>query len=214
MCAGAGIVVFDINDSILLNKGIKLDHRVSIYTCEIIAIDHVITWLNRKDKSLYKNSNITIFTDSLSSVQSLKSGKSRTRPEILHNIIKSIKSLQNKNLQVSFGWISSHVGIIGNEIADQTAKTGSKSGEILNIKLSIKEMYHIVEQKVKQTFKGNILNPLQLKFQYFSNPTSLTVYSNIIQLDTVHTKLSIQLSRLGGETPKIKMCTLWAFRDV
>ena len=84
----------------------------------------MLTWLNRRDKSLYKNSNISIFTDSLSALQSLKSGKSRTQPEILHNILKSIKSLQNKNLQVSFGWIPSHVGIIGNEIADQTAKTG------------------------------------------------------------------------------------------
>ena len=78
--------------------------------------------------------------------------------------LKSIKSLQNKNLQVLFGWIPSHVGIIGNEIADQTAKTGSKSGKIRSIKLSIKEMYHIVEQKVKQTFKENILKTLQLKF--------------------------------------------------
>ena len=173
-CAGAGLVVLDINDSILLNKGIGLDHRVSIYPCEIIAIDHVLTWLNRWDKSLYKKSNISIFTDSLRALQSLKSGKSRTRPEILHNILKSIKSIQNKNLQVSFGWIPGHVGIIGNEIADQTAKTGSKSGEILNIKLSIKEMYHIVEQKVKQTFKENILKPLQVKFQYFS--TFLTLH--------------------------------------
>ena len=125
-CAGAGIVVFYINDAILLNKGIKFDHRVSIYTCEIIAIYHFLTWLNRRDKSVYNNSNITIFTDSRGALQSLKSGKSRTRPEILHSIFKFIKSLQNKNLEVSFGWIPSHVGIIGNETADQTAKTGSK----------------------------------------------------------------------------------------
>ena len=68
-------------------------------------------------------------------------------------------------------------------------------------------MYHIVEQKVKQTFKENILKPLQVKFQYFSNPLSLTVYSNIKQLDTVCTKLRLRVSRLGGETFPKSNCT-------
>ena len=95
-CAGVGLVVFDITDSILLNQGIKLDHRVSIYTCEIIAIDHVLTLLNRRDKSLYKNSNISFFTDSPTALQSLKSGKSHARPEILHNILKSINHFKVK----------------------------------------------------------------------------------------------------------------------
>lgn len=43
--AGAGIVIFSENNGILHIKGMKLDHKVSIYSFELSAIGIPMKWL-------------------------------------------------------------------------------------------------------------------------------------------------------------------------
>ena len=97
-----------------------------------------------------------------------------------------------------FVWFPSYVGIIGNEIADQTANNGSRSGEFIDMILSIKEMYHLIEQKIKLQFREVELKPYK-KYEYSVSPTSPTVYSSYRTRDTVYTKLRLKVNRLGAE---------------
>ena len=96
--AGAGIVIFDETDSVILKKGVSFDHRVSIYSCEISAINIVLEWLSNRSKDMFTSTNVTIFTDSLGTLQSLTSGKSHTRPEILNQIQTRIKVLAKSGI--------------------------------------------------------------------------------------------------------------------
>jgi len=70
-------------------------------------------------------SNITIYSDSLSALQCIQLGKSKSRPEILHQIMHYNNILRKNNTKITFIWIPSHVGILGNELADKFAKQGS-----------------------------------------------------------------------------------------
>ena len=66
--AGAGIVIFDETDSFIMRKGVSFDHRVSIHSCEISAINIVFEWLSNRSKEMFTSTNVTIFTDSLSTL--------------------------------------------------------------------------------------------------------------------------------------------------
>lgn len=60
--------------------------------------------------------DLVILTDSLLSIQSINSGRS-SRTEILHQIwYLAVK------LNATIAWIRSHIGIRGNDVADQAAK--------------------------------------------------------------------------------------------
>jgi len=59
-----------------------------------------------------------IFTDSLSTIDNLASSRSRSRPNLLSDVIDL---LHNINSQISVVWVPSHIGITGNERADRLA---------------------------------------------------------------------------------------------
>ena len=76
-----------------------------------------IEWLS---KSMMSDS--IIFSDSLSSVTSLRTGRSQERPNSLTKLIAKIDKLSHKPKIV---WIPSHVGISGNNKADYMAKVAT-----------------------------------------------------------------------------------------
>ncbi|GFW69213.1 putative RNA-directed DNA polymerase from transposon X-element [Trichonephila clavipes] len=93
----------------------------SIYTAELhalrIALEHI-------SLSCGKNS---LFTDSLSALQSIVSLHSSSHP-ILVYIIYALANHRKKK-DISFCWIPGHAGITGNELADTTARSATGSSE-------------------------------------------------------------------------------------
>jgi len=57
--------------------------------------------------------NIAIFSDSLSSLTAITTGKSLCRPNTLNEIYDVVDSM---NVEVKLIWIPSHLSIVGNEI--------------------------------------------------------------------------------------------------
>ena len=70
-----------------------------------------------------------IFTDSLSSLQALKSGKS-TRPDLTNSITLRLSELAKLGFNVVLEWVPAHVDIPGNEAADRLAKKALLETEI------------------------------------------------------------------------------------
>ena len=90
---------------------------MSIFTCELMAIFLSLMWLEE-----FKPNNVVVFVDSLSALQALKSNLFKVKNYLLYDNIFLYNQLVKLGSNVIFEWIPSHVGILGNEIADQTAK--------------------------------------------------------------------------------------------
>jgi hypothetical protein len=71
----------------------------------------------------YKNSNIYILSDSQSAIKALD--KHHITSKLVWDCRQSLMQLARHN-RVQLIWVPGHVGIVGNEMADQLAKTGSE----------------------------------------------------------------------------------------
>jgi len=95
---------------------------------------------------------IAIFSDSKSALESIKSEKSKLRPNLLLEIMESITKLDTN---ITLVWIPAHVGLIGNEIADQLAKSALQHSNIdLNIKFEARELYSMVDNYVLKCWQS------------------------------------------------------------
>ncbi|ELU05953.1 hypothetical protein CAPTEDRAFT_202466 [Capitella teleta] len=93
-----------------------LPAQMSIYTAELIAIEQALIFIETvKDEDQFN-----ICSDSLSSLTAL-SNCDITHPYLL-SILTKQNNLVRKGKKVVFIWCPSHVGILGNEVADRQAK--------------------------------------------------------------------------------------------
>ncbi|KAJ9578040.1 hypothetical protein L9F63_025100, partial [Diploptera punctata] len=67
----------------------------------------------------------SLFADSKVAIQAITSNQTPENETILE-CRKLLKYLNNQNKLIVFQWIPSHIGIVGNEIADGLAKKGTK----------------------------------------------------------------------------------------
>ena len=100
---------------------IKLNPILSVFTTELIAVEHA--WILRGGIQ-----NSVILTDSLSAIQALQNGKSRSRPDKVDNLLSLLNLASTVKFSISIEWIPAHVGIEGNESADMAAKEAMNTG--------------------------------------------------------------------------------------
>ncbi|XP_075233902.1 uncharacterized protein LOC142331734 [Lycorma delicatula] len=86
----------------------------SVFTAELLTINKALNIVNPKYR------NIFICSDSCSALQVLENFYSK-HPVVIE-IYNAIAELGNRNTEVNFCWVPSHVGIPGNEQADYAAK--------------------------------------------------------------------------------------------
>ena len=99
--------------------------------------------------------NYVIFTDSLSSLQALKSGKS-TRPDLTNSITLRLSELAKLGFNVVLEWVAAHVDIPGNEAADRLAKKALLETEISPIvELGVNELYSIAKPVIYQLWQND-----------------------------------------------------------
>lgn len=80
-----------------------------------------------------KPGKVVILTDSLSSIQSIQSGKSNTRQDILDQVLLLIHNIVKAGTPLNIDWCPSHCDIEGNEQADIAAKQALRLGKNLDI---------------------------------------------------------------------------------
>lgn len=209
LITGAGIAIYNIENELIKTFSLKLESNLSIYSCELIAISSAL--LTIKEKIIPLGNKIAIFSDSLSSLQSIKAGASKSRPEIMNSILKDTSEiLQTKELQ--FVWVPSHINIEGNEKADECAKKGSINGLNLidSYQPSLSEVYSIIKAKIKaKHHKQWKTTEFANKALYTNPPSKLTIYSHNTQYDKIYTRLKLGASCLAAETFRDnKNCTI------
>ncbi|XP_076058654.1 uncharacterized protein LOC143035674 [Oratosquilla oratoria] len=114
---GAGIYLQDTNEIFSLKP-----HTTTILTAELIVIREAI----RKIIALRPSTQATVFSDSKSSLAAIQNGSCMSRPDILKDESPEADRL---GVLLRFQWIPSHVGLHGNEMADNAAKLGASSPE-------------------------------------------------------------------------------------
>lgn len=86
----------------------------SIYTAELYCILQALVYINRIDAP-----NSIIFTDSLSSLQIIN--QTYPKNQLVMQIQQIIHNILINNRYITLFWIPSHIGISGNELADDLA---------------------------------------------------------------------------------------------
>ncbi|GBN05787.1 hypothetical protein AVEN_10266-1 [Araneus ventricosus] len=89
----------------------KLNTFNSVFQAELAAIEFAVNW------AVKEKVKVNIHTDSLSSISAINSAN--TRPEFVNKVKSNI--FKAKNI-VGLSWVKAHVGIPGNELADQQTK--------------------------------------------------------------------------------------------
>ena len=96
-----------------------LSPQATVFTAELLAIYKALCFIEVSDDTSH-----VIFTDSLSSLFAMSDFN--TFHPVLQDILVLLTTLDRDGKSVTFCWVPSHVGIIGNERADEAAKRASR----------------------------------------------------------------------------------------
>jgi ribonuclease HI len=142
----------------------RISDFLSIYTAELTAIKFSLIWLLENNIQ----ENTTIYSDSLSALQSIQNKKSKTRP---NTIIEILELNQKLRQSVTIAWIPSHSGIRGNEVADLLAKTSLNHPAInLKIKHEAYETHSLIYYFIKKKWDSHFKNSNTCKFNKIIQP--------------------------------------------
>ena len=135
----------------------------------MIAIQKALEWIKQSDVTEETTHNL--YSDSLSVLQSIQTGTSKSRPNLIENIKKILKELAETGVEIAFHWIPSHVGIPGNEKADELAK-GSLTHETVDIRVGreLGEAYGAVDQRTMEIWQRRWTNDEKGRHYYNIQP--------------------------------------------
>lgn len=184
---GTAIAAYDPQDNSKIAQ--TINNNFSITNAELLAIREAIRWVKDKQKD-----KIVILTDAKSACEALKNQDKALSNYLVYDIYQ-----ETTNTNMSIQWIPSHVGVEGNEVADQTAVNATKNrqdnydtltlGDTL--KLAKREIWEKWTRKYKQqsTQKG------VYHYQIAENPGK-KIWSHQLGL-TTQEKITISRLRSG-----------------
>ena len=202
---GAAFVVPELN----IEKQIKLDPTLSVFTSELVAIQHAVQWII--DSKIPKS---VILTDSLSAIQTIKSGTSKSRPDITMKILSLLDTAIINNIEVKIDWVLSHIGIPGNEAAGVAAKTIGTPDPTLPAKA---EIYTVIKKAINRKWQAqwNVTNKgREYRHGQENVKTTCTVCSPNRRLNVAYTRLRLHHCGLGFHKAfDLKLCKLYTEGD-
>jgi ribonuclease HI/endonuclease/exonuclease/phosphatase family metal-dependent hydrolase len=150
--------------SLNLKKSWTLTKGSSVFKSELVAIREAVRVIDKSNASL-----ATIFTDSASAVAAIQNRQNR--PPIVPEIIRSLINLKAAGTRVTIAWIPSHVGIHGNEVADELASGASTDPTSEHID------NELCPGEVLSTLKNHRAKEILTKLKASSNNWALTKHT-------------------------------------
>ena len=139
--SGAGyIIITDNNNTTLEERSFKLPDYSTVYQTELTAIIEACKYL-----STYTNTHIIIWSDSLSSIKAISSISTRSRTT--RDCYDTLNALGSTNT-LEIRWIAAHIGLWGNEKADELAKIGTTSESTLKCPIPQSYIKRLIDDKV------------------------------------------------------------------
>ena len=133
--SSTGFGIFNENHS----ASHKLTEPCSVYVAELAAIAYSLEFIQKLPVDHY-----FIFTDSLSSIEALRSMKPvKHSAFFLSKIKEALRALFDKSFKITLAWVPAHCSIPGNEMADSLAKRGATEGTVYEREIAFSEYFAI-----------------------------------------------------------------------
>lgn len=123
-----------------VHEAARLTNNVTIYAAEMTAIILALRWLQTQ----VIHQPVALFSDSLSSLESLKSRRSQSRPNLLNELQETI---HNARADITFVWIPGHSGLRHNDEVDALAKAATSHRSVdKDIKFELQDSNAMIEK--------------------------------------------------------------------
>ncbi|XP_068224012.1 uncharacterized protein [Palaemon carinicauda] len=132
----------------------RTSNNVSTLQTELVAIQQALRYSIENEEG-----PVVIHTDSRSSMQALQQDKNKENKSLIADIKSLLYQHNERNRLVTFNWIPSHIGIPGNEKADELAKS---TRHIQNIQVHIQPALQQIKNKIKTHPKDNLIKDLHM----------------------------------------------------
>ena len=133
-----------------LSAQVRPAGNASIFTAELQALKMAFNMIKNCDEDRFI---IYIFSDFLSSLQALDSNNCDNH--FIQNILKLFNDCCSVNKKVVVAWVPSHIGIKGNEKADELAKQ-ALNFNVLDLKVPYTDLKVIVNSVSKQEWQAHL----------------------------------------------------------
>jgi len=145
---GSAVAIFTGKELVTQLK-YKLDNRCSNNQAEQLAIAEALQAIEKIDIEENSPRTAAILTDSRIALDSLKNVNNHSY--LIEEIRKRLSKLERSNSTVAFSWVKAHAGILGNELADQLAKTAARGKEktISYSRIPTSTLYRELEEETK-----------------------------------------------------------------
>ena len=191
-----------------VTRSFTLPSHATVFTSELVAIHKALCFIEVSDDYL----NV-IFTDSLSSLLALSDFN--TSHPIIQNILTLLTSLHRAEKSVEFCWIPSHVGISGNEQADEAAKRAARSQCTRSLPLPANDFLSVCSSYIRKKWQEDWDNIVACKLKTIKprlSPWASSLRKSRIEevilsrLRIGHTLATHRFLLCGDDRPRCSRC--------
>lgn len=118
----------------------------------MLAIAKALEWTALNLEFLEKK-EITIFSDSMSSLEALKSQSTSKYADQENRIYRTAELIEENGANISLQYVPSHIDLAGNDEADQTARESHNIRDLTPCPLSIEEGKRKVKKAAEEAWK-------------------------------------------------------------
>ena len=135
----------------------RTSNTASTMQTELIAIKQAL-----ENSNNFQNENVTIHTDCKSAMQALQQTKIKENKSIIKDIQYLLYQHKLANRQVTINWIPSHIGITGNDKADELAKSTKYINQVqINIQPTTSQIKSKMAPAIKKIMQEEVKNQAQ-----------------------------------------------------
>lgn len=130
-------------------KGWRIPDHMSVFTAELVAVLWAVRWVedNKREYSVK-------CSDSAATLTTIKECKSKSRPDVLVEILQVLYRIHKAGYEVGFLWVPAHMGVEGNEEADEMAKKAVQEERVqFNLQYGSPDYTEIINRAVKEMWQ-------------------------------------------------------------